>query len=132
MGDIADAARKWLAAPRPPRPLTRRCFQCLYFDQMRATDLTYFSSEGGCVDVPLGWCRKAPGERARTGHAEWPQVHGTDWCGAWEAAEPVDWDSTAAALARAVLAGDRTAALALADRLSGGDRPAGGDDTTGG
>lgn len=39
------------------------------------------------------------------------------WCGRWQADKPDTFDAAAQAVARAVLAGDLTAARALADRL---------------
>jgi hypothetical protein len=44
-------------------------------------------------------------------------LYEAQWCGEWEPDRPVTFDDTAAAMARAVLAGDLVAARALADRL---------------
>jgi hypothetical protein len=117
MGDITDAVKKWREAPRAAtRPFDRRCYQCAYFDPTGNTT-EYYPPEGGHVTVPVGLCRRRVGERGRTGHTEWPRMLGTDWCGEWEPAEPADWDATAAAMARHVLAGDLAAAAGLTDHL---------------
>lgn len=46
-----------------------------------------------------------------------PVLSLTQWRGEWVSDDPATFDQTAAAMARATLSGDRTAALAMADRI---------------
>jgi hypothetical protein len=46
-----------------------------------------------------------------------PYTSSTNWCGKFQLKMAADLDTTAKALAEAVLAGDMTAARALADRI---------------
>lgn len=64
------------------------------------------------------WCRRYP----RPFGGTFPEMPDAAWCGEWASADPASFDATAKLLALSVLVtGDRTAARALADKLTGMD-----------
>lgn len=65
-------------------------------------------------------CRRYPPqlyEGDRLGMSGLPDTTADAWCGEWSAANPETMDDAGATLARLALAGDLTAARALADKL---------------
>jgi hypothetical protein len=97
---------------RPLRMWDRiTCGGCFYFDS--------FEPRSESPRAP-GQCRKRLPDSGS--HEQFPHVSAAcRGCGEYIPADPKDIDEGAAALARSVLAGDMTAARALADKLLGGD-----------
>jgi hypothetical protein len=70
------------------------------------------------VDRPIaGYCQRFPPTMIDADYQEWPETGSEVWCGEWQAETPDTIELTVVSLARQTLAGDLTAARALADRV---------------
>ena len=103
-------------------PSGQNCRNCRFWRQFTGSDSEY--ERGVAV---TGFCRRYPPWVTET-HvevlsgspfelAEHVCTYPTAWCGEWQAGNPQTVDEAATVMARAVLAGDATAARALADKL---------------
>ena len=76
-------------------------------------------------NVERGECVRFPPQLAETQRfysaSLWPSTLPHSWCGEYAPANPETVSEGAVTLARLVLLGDKAAAMALADRLKGGD-----------
>lgn len=98
----------------------RRCETCAHWartaDEVDAATGEFFFGEfGTCRRHPPAPTPAGPGEAPPPGR--FPVTALYDWCGEWASSDPAAFDQAASAMARATLAGDLTAARALADRL---------------
>jgi hypothetical protein len=92
---------------------TQCCGNCGFWDRHEATTArTGVLKDGLCLAHPPQPCVMDDGVLDYQ-----PDTYDDDWCGEWRAENPDTADAVLLATARAVLAGDLTAARAMADRL---------------
>lgn len=92
----------------------QRCENCRYYE----SDVNVAEDDDSENPIGPGHCRlNPPGNIALGAPSEYPDVFPANWCGQWVADEPDTFPDASLAMARAVLAGDGTAACMLADRL---------------
>lgn len=100
-------------AGKKKAPVTSVCANCRFF---YAPDSPYnVDRYGNPLPLIPGECRIKP--PSLYGTDGFPYTNTTLWCGEFQLVGGADQDTTARALAEAVLDGDTTAAKALADRI---------------